>query len=177
MRPRLNTTDDTTAPADMSATSSCFNEAMAQHHGRLLPRDGRWLSLGYPRFNEAVAQHHGRRNARVAAHERVLQASMRPRHFAADNLPERPDGRGGEWASMRPWLNTTDDIARIHERHAFARLASMRPWLNTTDDSLPLKRAYHNNLMRYLRGLPLNDLTARGEALPEVPGSKQLSHC
>ena len=107
MRPWLNTTDDRDHRFFFLWPSKCFNETVAQHHGR--PRSfviwkpslnkasmRPWLNTTddmsgmsthwRPRtcFNETVAQHHGRR--RVA---RFLD----PRDIA----------------SMRPWLNTTDD--------------------------------------------------------------------
>ena len=101
---------------------------------------------------------------------------MRPWLSTTDDDFGVPRVAAGVVASMRPWLSTTDDMM-LTEVVMRWRSASMRPWLSTTDDGPRSKQAYHNNLLRYLRGVPLNDPTVRGEALPGVLGSNQLPDC
>ena len=84
MKPWLNTTEDHRAYRMRGhSLISCFNEAVAQHHGGP-PSIAPPTSLGR-RFNEAVAQHHGGLASLVAVTEHSYVASM------------------------KPWLNTTED--------------------------------------------------------------------
>ncbi len=134
MRPWLNATDNKGVGATCPTIRRSFNEAVAQRHGQ------RWLLLYLEAsdlgFNEAVAQRHGQLEQLRKLHEWYGSASMRPWLNATDNLHEGEQVvRHAATASMRPWLNATDNVEHTAGR-IISLSASMRPWLNATDNAV-----------------------------------------
>ena len=84
MRPRHYTAENVPAWARPAPPSPRFNEAAALHRGKLLVTVLSTLANAAC-FNEAAALHRGKLRARTQPVAAVGVASMRPRHYTAEN--------------------------------------------------------------------------------------------
>lgn len=134
-----------------------FNGTVAQHQGRPRLRGPCLLTISIS-FNGTVAQHHGRR--------RVSPTSI--------GNSRRFNGTVAEHHGRRKGCFKSDGV----DGHASFNEAV----LNSTEDVRRRKRHCRNNLLRYLREVPLRDPHSMRRAPPGVlelgnfPIVKELSH-
>ena len=126
MRPRHYTAENMCTWRSCSPAMPRFNEAAALHRGkRAVARIRLRSRFG---FNEAAALHRGKRGSALPEPPRHRQASMRPRHYTAENEPARRRPGCRRWrASMRPRHYTAENVYGGQQFTLTATLASMRP--------------------------------------------------
>ena len=94
------------------------------------------------RFNEAAALHRGKQQQPVTQAPATPPASMRPRHYTAENAWAAPKPDFDPAASMRPRHYTAENSGKVERTPGpTAYLASMRPRHYTAENDLV--RAVH----------------------------------
>ena len=140
----------------------CFNEAAALHRGKLGPTFARWPTIRgfneaaalhrgkrvlarttghHPlRFNEAAALHRGKQQATIEERGADRSASMRPRHYTAENPCMSATCPLLFRASMRPRHYTAENVCSLAPPDTI-HSASMRPRHYTAENAVRFVKA------------------------------------
>ena len=133
MRPRHYTAENRFGRAPRDSRRSRFNEAAALHRGKL--GSSRETPPRRCCFNEAAALHRGKRFVRLRSGIGGL-ASMRPRHYTAENAQAR--SRRGTSCSR------FNEAAALHRGKLACRLACFRSF-NCFNEAAALHRGKRRN--------------------------------